>query len=146
MTFVAFTTQTASSPTFMPRSATASAVMRLTRRCGPAMTSTTAATRSRLDPRDDPGEPVARGLGDDRPVGGGLPAFIEQPADLFDLDQALAALGSLHPEAAFGLPAAKGLDRHAEHLGSLAHAEARGQDVHAFVPYRGVSAASATCV
>ena len=46
ITFVAFTTQTASSPTFKPISSTASAVMRLTIRCGPAITSTTAATRS----------------------------------------------------------------------------------------------------
>ena len=46
MTFVALTTQTASSPTRRPSSSTASAVIRLTSRCGPAITSTTAATRS----------------------------------------------------------------------------------------------------
>jgi len=46
MTVVALTTPTASSPTLSPISSTASAVMRLTIRCGPARISTTAATRS----------------------------------------------------------------------------------------------------
>src|SRR3954464_1446993 len=46
ITLVALTTQTASSPTFRSSSSTASAVIKLTNRCGPAWTSTTAATRS----------------------------------------------------------------------------------------------------
>jgi len=54
---------TTSSPTLRPSSLTASAVTRLTNRCGPAMTSTTAATRVQLDPCDDAREPVARRLG-----------------------------------------------------------------------------------
>ena len=81
-----------------------------------------------LDPGDDPGEPVARRLGDDRSVGGRPPALVEEPADLIDVDQALAAVGPFHAEPALGLPAAKGLDRDAEHLGGLADPEA-GRDV-----------------
>ena len=123
MTLVALTTQTASSPTLRPSSSTASAVMRLTIRCGPAMTSTTAATRSLLDPGDDAREPVARRLGDDRPVGRALAALVEQAGDLVDVDQALAALGALHPEPALGLPAPERLDRDAEHLGGLTDAQ-----------------------
>ena len=47
MTCVAFTTQTPRAPTSSPSSSTASAVIMLTRRCGPARTSTTATTASR---------------------------------------------------------------------------------------------------
>ena len=46
ITLVALTTPTASSPTLRPISSTASAVIRLTIRCGPARISTTAAIRS----------------------------------------------------------------------------------------------------
>ena len=44
----------------------------------------------RLDPGDDAGEPVAGRLGDDRPIGRGLPPLAEQPRDLADLDEPLA--------------------------------------------------------
>ena len=91
------------------------------------MTSTTAAMRSRLDAGDDAGEPVASRLGDDRPVGRRLSALVEQPRDLVDLDEALAAVGSFHPKAALALPPAERLDRDPEHLGRLADADPRGR-------------------
>ena len=124
MTLVALTTQTASSPTLRPSSSTASAVMRLTSRCGPAMTSTTAATRSFSIRVTMPGNRLRADWATIGRSVDGLAALVEQPADLVDLDQALAALGALHPQAALGLPAPERLDRHAEHLGGLTHADA----------------------
>ena len=124
MTLVALTTQTASSPTLRPISSTASAVIRLTSRCGPAMTSTTAATRSFSIRVTMPGEPVAGGLRDDGSVRRRLAALVEQAADLFDLDEPLAALGPLHPESPLGLPAPQRLDRYTQHLGGLTHPQA----------------------
>ncbi len=53
-----------------------------------------------------------------------LAALIEEPADLVHVDDPLAALGSLHPESALGLPASQRLDGHTEHLGRLADAQA----------------------
>ena len=77
-----------------------------------------------LDAGDDAREPVSGGLRDDRSIGRRLAALIEEPADLVEVDHALAALGSLHPESSLGLPASQRLDRHTEHLGGLAHAKA----------------------
>ena len=91
------------------------------------MTSTTAATRSRLDAGDDAGEPVAGRLGDDRSIRRRLPALVEEPRDLLDLDEALAAFGSFHPKAALALPPAERLDGDPQHLGSLADADTRGR-------------------
>ena len=73
-----------------------------------------------LDPGHDAREVVAGGLGDDRPRGRRASPFLEEPRDLLDLDEPLAALGALHREAAFGLPAPERLDGDAEHLGRLA--------------------------
>ena len=77
-----------------------------------------------LDPGDDPREPVSRGLGDDGSIGRCLAALIEEAADLVEVDQALTAVGALHPEASLGLPSSKGFHGHAEHLGGLAHTQA----------------------
>ena len=125
ITLVALTTQTASSPTFRPSSSTASAVIRLTSRCGPAMTSTTAATRSFSMRVTMPGN---RFRADRATIGRSvdcLAALGEQAGDLVDRDEPLAAVGALHPQPALGLPAPQRLDGDAEHLGRLADADAR---------------------
>ena len=123
ITLVALTTPTASSPTLRPMSSTASAVIRLTIRCGPAWISTTAATRSFSIRVTMPGNRLRADLGDDRALGRRLAALVHQPGDLVHLDQALAALRARHREAAVGLPATERLDRDAEHLGRLPDAQ-----------------------
>ena len=86
------------------------------------MTSTTAATRSRSIRVTMPGNRLRADWATIGRSAAALPALVEEPRDLLDVDQALAALGALHREAALGLPAPQGLDRDAEHLGRLADA------------------------
>ena len=124
MTLVALTTHTASWPTTSPSSSTASAVIRLTRRCGPARTSTTAATRSfsiRVT------IPENRLRADWATIGRSLDwrsALGQEPGDLLDRHEALAAVGAVHAQAALLLPATERLDGDAEHLGGVAHPDA----------------------
>ena len=122
ITFVALTTQTASSPTLRPSSSTASAVIRLTIRWGPAMTSTTAATRSCSMRVTIPGN---RFRADWRRSAGRClgPPLGQEAGDLPDRDDSLSARRPLHPESALPFPAPQGLDRHLEHLGRLPDAE-----------------------
>ena len=120
ITLVALTTHTASSPTLRSRSSTASAVIRLTSRCGPASTSTTAATRSASTRVTIP---VNRLRADWATIGRSVDALrrsASRRGDLVDVDEPLAALGARHREAAVGLPAAERLDGDPEHLGGLA--------------------------
>ena len=120
MTLVAFTTHTASSPTRSPSSSTASAVIRLTSRCGPAITSTTAATRSFSIRVTIPGN---RLRADPATIGRSAAASDARPSSRVTSsigDHALAARRTRHPQPALGLPAAQRLDGHLEHLGRLA--------------------------
>ena len=104
------------------------------------MTSTTAATLSASMRVTMPGNRLRADWATIGRSVDALAALIEQPAHLADLDQALAALGALHPEAALGLPASERLDRDLEHLGGLADAQASGRLFVALRSYRGVSA------
>src|SRR4029077_17587817 len=79
-----------------------------------------------LDPRDDPGEPVAGRLGHDRSIRRGPATLVEQSGHVADVDESLAAPGPGHPQTAVGSPAPEGFDRDPEHLGGLAHPEAPG--------------------
>ena len=99
MTLVALTTQTASSPTSSPSSSTASAVMRLTIRCGPAMTSTTAATRSFSIRVTIPGNRFRARAGNHGTVERLGPLVGEQPGHLGDRHEALAAAGTIHAQS-----------------------------------------------
>ena len=76
-----------------------------------------------LDPGDDPGEPVARGLGDDRAVGRGAAALREEPGDLRDVTMRWLP-SCVHAQPALGLPAPERFDGDAQHLGGLADAQA----------------------
>src|SRR5437879_9523554 len=78
-----------------------------------------------LDARDDAREPIAGGLRDDRPVARRPSTLVEQARHVVDLDEPLTAGRTLHPEPALGFPAPERLDRDLEHLGRLAHPEAR---------------------
>lgn len=78
-----------------------------------------------FDPRHDAGEPVPRGLRNDRPIPRLPPALAEQARDLVDVDDALPAARTSHAEPAVGLPPAERLDGYAEHLRRLTHPDAR---------------------
>ena len=119
MTLVAFTTPTTSSPTRRSMSSIASAVRRLTNRCGPAWISTTAATVSLTMRVTIPGK---RLRADWATIGRSVASRRRSPEEarhLGDRDEALPAGRAREPEPTVRLPAAERVHRDAEHLGGL---------------------------
>ena len=74
--------------------------------------------------RHDAGEPVSRGLGNDRAIALHLTALGLKAADLRHRDEPLATFGTAHLQAAGGLPPAKRVDGDAEYFGRLPDADA----------------------
>ena len=69
-----------------------------------------------LDPGHDTEELIPCRLGDDRPVDAARRRLGEQPTDLADRHQSLAASAAFERQAAFLAPATEGLDPDAEQL------------------------------
>src|SRR4051794_31546381 len=69
-----------------------------------------------LDPRHDAREAVARRLGDDRSIGARLASLADEPRDLRDRHESLAARGPDRRESAGLGPPSNGVHGHAQHL------------------------------
>jgi hypothetical protein len=75
-----------------------------------------------LDARDDAGELIPRRSGDGRPTRPGAPPLREEPGDLGERDDSLAAGGAAEGHPAVRFPSAERLDGDTEHLGRLTDA------------------------